>query len=119
MRPLTLTASAYVDGVSRKKIVNYKGISYGKGKGEIMRHIEVKYQNDTHAFVDNYLLKDLIRSKQIKQFFRPSEKRWISIETDPVRSGKSFYWGKERRRVRHFEEMIPLPERGKRAEFVS
>jgi hypothetical protein len=83
-----------------------------------MRHVEVKYQNDTHAFVDDYLLEDLIRSKQIRQFFRPSEKRWVTIGIDPVRIGKSFYWGKERRRTGHFEEMIPLPERGKRAEFV-
>jgi hypothetical protein len=83
-----------------------------------MRHVEVKYQNDTHAFVDDYLLEDLIRSKQIKQFFRPSERRWITIGIDPVRIGKSLYWGKERRRAGHFEEMIPLPERGKRAEFV-
>jgi hypothetical protein len=83
-----------------------------------MRHVEVKYQNDTHAFVDDYLLEDLIRSNQIKQFFRPSEKRWITIGTDPVRSGKSFYRGKERRRIGHFEEMIPLPEWRQRAECV-
>ncbi len=83
-----------------------------------MRHVEVKYQNDTHAFVDDYLLEELIRSKQIKQFFRPSEKRWITIGIDPVRMGTSFYWGKERRRTGRIEEMIPLPERRKRPEFV-
>jgi hypothetical protein len=74
-----------------------------------MRHVEVRYQNDTHAFIDDYLLEDLIRSKQIKQFFRPSEKRWITIGIDPVRMGKSFYLGKERRRMGHVEEMIPPP----------
>ena len=83
-----------------------------------MRHVEVKYQNDMHAFVDDYLLEELIRSKRIEQFFRPSERRWITIGIDPVRIGKSFYRGKERRRTGGFEEMIPLPERGKRAEFV-
>jgi len=82
-----------------------------------MRHIEVKYQNDTHAFVDDYLLEELIKSKQIKQFFRPSEKRWITIGIDRIRIGKTPYWGKERRRTGRTEEMIPLPERGKRAEF--
>ena len=83
-----------------------------------MRHVEVKYQNNMHAFVDDYLLEELIRSKRIKQFFRPSERRWITIGIDPVRIGKSFHWGKERRRTGGFEQMIPLPERGKRAEFV-
>jgi hypothetical protein len=83
-----------------------------------MRHVEVTYQNDTHAFVDDYLLEDLIRSKQIKQFFRPSERRWITIGIDPIRVGKSFYRGKERRRAGHFQEMIPYPEREKRAPFA-
>jgi hypothetical protein len=64
-----------------------------------MRHIEVKYQNGSHAFVDDYLLDALIRSRQIKQFYRPSEKRWISIAVDPIRKEKGDYPGKERRRT--------------------
>jgi hypothetical protein len=71
------------------------------GKDEIMRHIEVKYQNGTHAFVDDYLLDALIQSRQIQQFYRPSEKRWIFIGVDPIRKGKSEYSGRERRRTGH------------------
>jgi hypothetical protein len=74
-----------------------------------MRHIEVKYQDDTHAFVDDYALEDLIRSGLIKMFYRPSEKRWVTIETDAVRSGrKSSYGGCERRRIGRYTEMIPV-----------
>jgi hypothetical protein len=89
--------------------------AFGKGqlswarKDEIMRHIEVKYQNGTHAFVDDYLLDALIHSRQIQQFYRPSEKRWVTVRTDAVRSGtKNSYSGCERRRTGHYREMIPV-----------
>ncbi len=84
-----------------------------------MRHIEVEYQDGMPAFIDDYLLEGLIKSKQIKQFYRPSEKRWIKIGIDPVRSGKSNYCGMERRRTGRSEEMIPFRERGKSADCVS
>ncbi len=73
-----------------------------------MRHIEVKYQNGTHAFVDDYLLEALIRSGKIQQFYRPSEKHWITIGVDPIRRQKSTYTGRERRRTGHFQEMLPM-----------
>ncbi|NWF54936.1 MAG: hypothetical protein HXY45_09105 [Syntrophaceae bacterium] len=74
-----------------------------------MRHIEVKYQDGTHTFVDDYLLDSLIRSGQIQQFYRPSEKRWVSIGIDPIRATPSHYTGGERRRTGHYREMLPLP----------
>ena len=78
------------------------------GKDENMRHIEVKYQNGTHAFVDDYLLDALIRSGQIQRFYRPSEKRWIIIGVDPIRKERTKYSGTERRRTAHCREMVPL-----------
>jgi hypothetical protein len=78
-------------------------------KDEIMRHIEVKYQDGTHAFVDDYLLDSLIRSGKIQQFYRPAEKRWIIIGVDPIRKEKREYPGAERRRTGHCREMVPLP----------
>jgi hypothetical protein len=80
-----------------------------------MRHIEVKYRNGIHAFVDDYLLESLIRSGQITHFHRPSERRWIEIGVDPIRQEESPHPGKERRRTGHLLEMIPLfsdPTRG-------
>jgi len=76
-----------------------------------MRHIEVVYQNDTHAFVDDFSLDDLIRSRMIKRFYRPSEKRWITIGIGPLRSAQKDYCGMERRRSGGFAEMIPLKGR--------
>jgi hypothetical protein len=83
-----------------------------------MRHIEVRYQNGTHAFVDDYLLDALIHSRQIQRFYRPSEKRWIAIGIDPVRNSPRGYRGIERRRTGHYTEMIPRPGGGKLAEKV-
>jgi hypothetical protein len=74
-----------------------------------MRHIEVKYQDGTHAFVDDYLLEALIRRRQIQQFYRPSEKRWITLGDDPIRTQTAAFSGRERRRTGHFREMLPLP----------
>jgi len=74
-----------------------------------MRHIEVQYQDGTHAFVDDYLLDSLIRSRQISDFYRPSEMRWIHIGVDPIRKEKGHPPGGERRRSGHFQEMLPLP----------
>ena len=84
-----------------------------------MRHIEVEYPDGRHALIDDYLLEGLISSKQIKRFFRPSEKRWITIGFGPVRSWKGNYCGRERRRTGRTEEMIPLREWSKRADCVS
>ena len=84
-----------------------------------MRHIEVEYQDGGHAFVDDYSLENLIKSNQIKQFFRPSEKRWITIGFDPVRSREGHYCGMERRRTGRSEEMIPLGEWKKGADCIS
>ena len=74
-----------------------------------MRHIEVKYEDGTHAFVDDYLLESLIRSGQVRQFYRPSEKRWITVGIDPVREKASAYSGREKRRTGRYREMLPLP----------
>ena len=84
-----------------------------------MRHIEVEYTDGKHAFIDDYSLERLIRSKEIRQFFRPSEKRWIIVGMDPVRSWKGNYCGMERRRTGRSEEMIPVQEGKKRADCVS
>ena len=78
-----------------------------------MRHIEVEYQDGSHAFVDDYSLESLIKSNLIKQFFRPSERRWITIGIDAVRSRKCNYCGLERRGSRQVEGKIPLGYREK------
>ena len=74
-----------------------------------MRHIEVVYQDDNHAFVDDYKLEDLIHQGIIKMFYRPSEKKWVVIGIDRIRSSRTdWYAGFERRRTGQYEDMIPI-----------
>jgi hypothetical protein len=73
-----------------------------------MRHIEVEFQDGSHAFIDDFLLSDLINSKMIRRFYRPSERRWIYIGINPIRMGQSEHRGIERRRAGHFDSMIPI-----------
>lgn len=74
-----------------------------------MRHIEVEYQDGSHVFVDDYLLGNLIRSGEIRQFYRPSEKSWVTIGVDPVRQETRSYAGRERRRAGSIRAMTPQP----------
>ncbi len=62
--------------------------------------IKVRYRNNREGRVDDVTLHELIVSKKIKQFYRPSEKRWVNMETDPVRREPRFYNGSDRRRKR-------------------
>jgi len=50
--------------------------------------IRVRYRSNREDLVDDVTLNELIVSKKIKQFYRPSEKRWVNIETDPVRGAE-------------------------------
>ena len=60
--------------------------------------IRVRYRNNREGLVDDVTLNELIIYKKIKQFYRPSEKRWVNIETDPVRRAPCLYNGSERRK---------------------
>ena len=74
-----------------------------------MRHIEVEYLEGNHAFVDDHALEGLIGLGLIKKFYRPSERRWITIGIDAVRSsGNKIYSGCERRRTGHYWAMAPV-----------
>ena len=72
-----------------------------------MRHIEVQYQDGTHAFVDDHLLDSLINLGRITHFYRPSERRWIQIGVDPTRKEGGPIPGEERRRTGRLLAMIP------------
>jgi tetratricopeptide (TPR) repeat protein len=59
--------------------------------------VQVRYWNDREGVVDDVTLNELITLNRIKQFYRPSENRWVNIKADPVRSGQGDYEGLERR----------------------
>ena len=59
--------------------------------------IRVLYRNGEGGKVDDVTLNELIRSNSIKQFYRPSENRWVDVSGDTVRRGEARYKGPERR----------------------
>jgi hypothetical protein len=57
----------------------------------------VQYQNDGYDFVNTQTLDRLLTSKKVRQFYRPSEKKWIDVSNDPIRGIGGFYLGPNRR----------------------
>ncbi len=62
-----------------------------------MRHIKVKYQNNDYDIVPDLMLNELISWKKIRQFYRSSEGRWVTVGSDPIRGIGGSYPGPERR----------------------
>lgn len=59
--------------------------------------LHVQYDNDSDGYVDSYTLDKLLLGKTLKQFYRPSEKRWINVYRDPIRGLGGKYSGHDRR----------------------
>jgi tetratricopeptide (TPR) repeat protein len=59
--------------------------------------IQVRYRNNREGLIDDVTLNELIREKKIRQFYRPSESRWVDVEKDPVRVKSNGFMGPERR----------------------
>lgn len=62
-----------------------------------MVHVHVRYINNAYDVVNDVALDELIAGNQIKEFYRPSEKRWVVLGTDAVRGIGGAYAGPERR----------------------
>jgi len=60
------------------------------------RLIQVRYRTGREGLVDDVTLNELIESDRIRQFYRPTEGRWVDIHTGPVRRGVRRYRGPER-----------------------
>lgn len=61
--------------------------------------IHIQREDTNYEYVGESVLAHLIATRQIVRFFRPSEKRWIVPDVDPVRgAGGEEYTGPERRR---------------------
>jgi hypothetical protein len=59
--------------------------------------IRVQYQDDSYGEVDARILDRLLLGKTLRQFYRPSEERWINVYRDPIRGLGGDYWGQDRR----------------------
>ena len=66
--------------------------------------IKVKYKNNRFDFVKGEILDLLIEEGKIKQFYRYSEEKWITVGRDPMRAGRKSFLGNERR-SQPFENM--------------
>jgi hypothetical protein len=66
-----------------------------------MAYIRVVYRKEKYGFdyVSGNWLDTLIVGDEITHFYRPAEKRWISIKFDPVRGTGGLYQGPERRGI--------------------
>jgi len=73
-----------------------------------MRYLSVKYRNNVEDIVPAPMLDKLITSGSIKQFFRPSEQRWIILGSDKTRGMGGTYEGIERRSFNTEERKIKV-----------
>jgi hypothetical protein len=66
-----------------------------------MAYIRVVYRKEKYDFdyVSDKWLDTLIMGDKITHFYRPAEKRWISIKFDRVRGSGGVYQGPERRGI--------------------
>jgi hypothetical protein len=60
--------------------------------------IRVQYKNGWYDYIVGQVLDEQIARKHIKQFYRPSEKRWVTVGVDRIRGIGGTYDGAERRR---------------------
>jgi hypothetical protein len=58
--------------------------------------IYVRYQQSREGRVDDITLGELLESKRISHFYRPSEEKWVDVSVDPLRrrgeTNVSGYW---------------------------
>ena len=62
--------------------------------------LRIRYPNLDFDYISAHMLDNLINSKKIIQFYRPSEERWVDVEREPSairRGGRRRYDGIERR----------------------
>ena len=60
-------------------------------------YVRVRYSDNSYDYIAGMLLDKLIHVNKIKQFYRYSEEKWITIGIDPIRGRGGAYNGAERR----------------------
>jgi hypothetical protein len=60
--------------------------------------LHVQYSNYHYDYVDNRTLDRPLAGRSIRQFYRPSEKKWVNVFFDPVRGMGGYYHGINRRK---------------------
>ena len=62
--------------------------------------IQVRYRYNREGLASDVTINELILSNQIKQFYRPSEHRWVDVDYDSIRVKSITYHGLERREAK-------------------
>ena len=70
-----------------------------KGDETMYNLVQVRYRNNREGLVDDVTLNELIVSGKVKQFYRPSESRWVDVDHDSVRAQSNGYKGPDRRKA--------------------
>ena len=83
---------SYISIIGRQRLF----ASPEKNEDEAMT-IQVQYRNGKSGHVDSWKLNELIDLGQVKQFYRPSENKWIDVELDPMR-GKALSYRRDENR---------------------
>ncbi len=47
--------------------------------------VRIRHRDNMYDFSPDFMLDMLISSRDIEAFYRPSEKRWITVGRDPTR----------------------------------
>jgi hypothetical protein len=84
-----------------------------------MAYIRVIYRTKKNDFdyVSGDQLHTLINNDEITHFYRPSERKWINVKCDSIRTNKDQSHGPGRRRTdtlidRRIEKQLPEQKRG-------
>ena len=59
--------------------------------------LHVQYRNLCYDYVNTHTLDILLEDENIRQFYRPSEERWVNVYRDPIRGLGGNYSGPNRR----------------------
>ncbi len=59
--------------------------------------IKIRYKNNRFDLVKSDMLERFLEEGKIKEFYRYSENRWVTVGSDPMRRIKAVFSGSERR----------------------
>ena len=60
-------------------------------------YIRVRYSDNSYDYIVGMALDKFIHGNKIKQFYRYSEEKWITVGVDPIRRRGRVYSGAEKR----------------------
>jgi hypothetical protein len=62
-----------------------------------MTYIPVIRQSGSYDYVSQIMFNELLSSNEVRQFYRHSEARWVTLGVDPLRGMGGAYEGPDRR----------------------